>query len=167
MTEIPEIEETGSTGEQEATSGELIPPDQETPFPLLPIAESFRGLAATRARSFGGEIGATLASAVVTQISNELSEAKLELRTIREKLELTRIELSSCQTKEAVLRERVSSSVRIRHLRSFTIIGGSLLFPAAIELNKNSLEFLSFVVGGIGLLLILVGWLWPTSEPNE
>lgn len=167
VTEVPEIEETGSAGVQEPESGELIPAQQESPFPLPPITETVQGLAATRPRSMGGEVAANLISGSFTQISNDYAEAKSELRTTRDALDSASDELSKCRVREAVLKERVSTGTRGQHLRNVAIVGGTTLFGIGFELNRNKLEELSFLVGGIGLLLILMGWFWPTSAPNR
>lgn len=167
VTEIPEIEETGSTGEQQSTSVELIPVDQESPFPPAPITEAVQGLAADRSRSFGGEVVTRLISAVVTQSSNELADTKSELRASREALESTRNDLSGCQIKKAVLQDRVSESNRGQHLRNISITGGMILLGVAFELNQNEFVSLSVLIGVLGLVLVISGWYRRTSEPNR
>ena len=101
------------------------------------------------------------------QMSYDLAEAKSELRTTRDALDLERNELSGCQMREAVLKERVSTGTRGRHRRNFTIFAGTSLIGIGIELNRNILVALSLIVGGIGLLLILMGWFRQTPEPDQ
>ncbi len=168
MTEIPENEETGSTGEQQSTSVELIPVDQESPFqPEEPIPEAVRGLAADRSRSFGGEVGTRLIAAVVTQTSNELADAKSELRDSRETLESTRKDLSRCEIREAVLQERVSESNRGRHLRNISITGGMILLGVAFKLSETEFDALSVLIGVLGAVLVFGGWYRRTPESSR
>lgn len=169
MTNIPEIEETGSSGEQqpEPASGELILPSQESPFRPAPIEETVRGLAATKARSMGGEVAANLISGAFTQLSNDCTDAKSELGATRKALDSTRTELSNCQTREAVLKERVSTHTRGRHLRNVAIVVGTSLLGIGFELNRNNVDILSLFAGGMGILLIIMGWFWPRSEPRQ
>lgn len=165
--EVPENEETGSTGEQQSSSVELIPVDQESPFPLAPIAEAVQGLAADRSRSFGSEVATRLMAAVVTQSSNELADTKSELRASREKLESTRKELSRCETKEAVLQERVSESNRGQLRRNISIAGGMILLGVAFNLSESEFDPLSLLIGALGLVLVIVGWYRRASESSR
>ena len=169
MTEIPEPEETGSTGEQqpETETAELIPPSPENPFQSFPIEQTVRGLAATKARSMGGEVAANLIAGTFTQLSNDYGEAKSELGAVRQALDSTRSELSICQIREAVLKERVSTYAQGRHLRNVTIVVGTSLLGIGFELNRNNADVLSLLAGGMGLLLIVMGWFWLRSEPKQ
>ena len=169
MTEVPEIEKTGSTGEQQPApvTGELILPEQNSPFRTAPITKTVQGLAATKARSMGGEVAASLISGTFTQLSNDYAEAKSDLRATRDSLESTCKELSNCQIREAVLKERVSSGTRGRHLRNVAMVAGTSLLGIGFELNRNNADVLSLLAGGMGLLLIIMGWFWPRSEPKQ
>ncbi len=167
MTEIPENEETGSTGEQKSTSVELIPVDQESPFQPEPIPEAVRGLAADRSRSFGGEVATRLMSAVVTQSSNELADTKAELRGSRETLESTRKDFTRCEIREAVLQERVSESNRGQHLRNISITGGMILLGVAFKLSETEFDALSVLIGVLGAVLVFGGWYRRTPESSR
>ena len=169
MTEIPEIDETGLTGEQqsEPAPGELILPNQESPFRPAPMEETVRGLAATKARSMSGAVAANLISGAFAQLSSDYAEAKSELGTTRANLDSTRKELSNCQIREAVLKERVSTDTHGRHLRNVAIVVGTSLLGIGFELNRNNADVPSLLAGGMGLLLIIMGWFWPRSESKQ
>lgn len=161
VAEVPEIEDTGSTGGQEKASAEIISPAPRPPFRAQPIAETVQGLAASKHRSFGGEIAANILAAAVSQTSAELADAKQELKETRRALDAARAELAQLKTDNAVLGERVRSGTNGRHLRNTAIAGGTALIGIAIELNRSGLDSLSLLIGGIALALVLMGWFWP------
>ena len=167
MAEIPEIEETGSTGAQQPASKEITPAHPESPFSPGPMSEVVNGLASSRPRSMGGEVAANLLAGSFAQLSNELAETKADLRATHETLDATRTNLSECETREAVLQERVSTAIGGRHLRNVALVGGTALLGIGLELGRSKAETLSLLVGGIGLLLILMGWFRRTPEPKQ
>ena len=87
MTEIPELQDTGSAGTQETEPAQAVSPAlPEGALERLPLAKAVEGLAATRSRSMGGEVAASLLAGSFNQISHELNEAKNELRETRNEL---------------------------------------------------------------------------------
>lgn len=158
MTEIPKPKETGSAGTQQTGPTGVVPIEQQSPLQGLPITEVVEGLAATRSRSMGGEVAANLIAGSFTQLSHNYQETRQELRNTR--LELARVQddLSDYKTKTAVLQERVNNEFRERHLKNVSITAGTVLVGIGIEFYRNNLEKASYVVAGLGLLLIFLGW---------
>ncbi|MDE0392412.1 MAG: hypothetical protein OXI57_10115 [Rhodospirillales bacterium] len=167
MTDIPKVEDSGAAGTQEATSRALVLEEQKTPFGQTPIADTIQGLASSNARSMGGAVVANLLSGSFSQVSFELQDAKRDLQNTRGKLEEVRDELSRSKTRVAVLEERVSNTNRQKHLRNIAIAGGSILFGLAVQLGSDELGVLPFLLGGIGLVFVLMGWFWPSREKNH
>lgn len=167
MTEIPKVDDAGSEGSQVASSVELLPPEKTNPFEQQPIEEAARGLAATNARSLGGEVGARFMAASVSHLSNDLQVTKRELSETREKLEVTRNELSKANVDVSVLREKISSISGVRHLKNISITAGTILFGIAIDFSRNEFNSMSVVLAGIGLLLVVMGWITPKGGNND
>ena len=167
MTEIPEIKESGATGTQEATSIDLVLHGEKNPFHPTSISESIQGLAASNARSMGGAVVATLLSGSFSQLSGELQDAKFELKHIRKELEGVRDQLSESKVRVAVLKERVQTSNRQKHLRNTAIAGGSAILGLAIQLDHNQLGAIPYVLGAVGFVFVLMGWFWPSTENDR
>lgn len=161
-TDIPEIEDSGSSGEQEKATEVLVLPEQTSPFGNEPIAETMQGLASSNARSLGGEVAASLISATYTQITNSLSEMKDDLKRTRQELSVAKDKLADCKVESAVLKERVASSKSSRHMRSMGIFVGTSLVAIGITLGGSNFDTLAKIIGGLGILLILMGWFWPS-----
>lgn len=158
MTDIPKPDETGSAGTQQTGTAGVVPAEQESPLQGLPITQIVEGLAATRSRSMGGEVAANLIAGSFTQLSHNFQETKQELHSTRRELERTREELSGYKIKAAVLQERVSYLFRDRHLKNLSITVGTVLIGLGIEFYRNNLEKTSYIVTGLGALLIFLGW---------
>jgi len=156
--EIPKPNETGSAGTQQTGTASVAPVEKESPLQGLPITEVVEGLAATRSRSMGGEVAANLIAGSFTQLSHNYQETRQELRNTRLELERAQKELSGSKTKTAVLQERVNNVFRERHLKNLSITAGTVLIGLGIEFYRNNLEKASYVVAGLGLLLIFLGW---------
>ena len=167
VTKIPEVSESGATGNQEATSTGLVLQNQDPPFQPVPIAETIQGLAASNARNMGGAVAANLLSGSFSQLSRELQDAKSDLGDTRRELENVRDELSKSKTRAAVLDERVSTSGRQKHLRNVAIAGGSVILGLASQIDYNQSEALPFVLGAIGILFLVMGWFWPLTEKDR
>lgn len=157
MTEIPEPVETGTSGTQEAEVRGVLA-NIESPIEGLPIAQAVAGLASSHARSMGGEVAAGLISGSFAQISHNLQETKDELQGTRKKLDRAREELSEYKIKAAVLQERVNAFSKTRYLKNFIIMVGTALFGLAIELYRNNLTKLAYVLGALGGFAMLLGW---------
>lgn len=167
MTEIPEIEDSGSTGEQESSLGEVLPANQESPFHPSPIMDAVQGLAANKPRSMGSEAVANLLSATLAQFSNNYEEAKVDIKATQDKLDATRDELSEHKTQVAVLNERVATATRWRHLRSFVMVMGTSFAGLGFSLLDRGIDVLAFLVAFGGLSLLLTGWFWPLQGPSK
>jgi hypothetical protein len=161
VTEVPEIDDSGSSGSQTSSAGEVLPPETENPFEKQPIQEAARGLAASNPRSLGGEVGARFVAASVSHLSNDLQETKRELSDVRAQLETAKSNLSDEKRTSAVLSERLSSIRGVRHLKNVSIAAGTILIGIAIDFSRNEFDSMSVVIAGIGLLMIAMGWISP------
>ena len=161
MTDVPEINDSGSAGSQISSSGELLPPEIVNPFEKQPIQEAASGLAASNPRSLGGEVGARFIAASVSHITNDLQETKRELSGVRKQLETTQSDLSDEKRNSAVLSERLSSISGVRHLKNVSIAAGTILTGIAIDFSRNAFDSMSIAIAVIGLLMIVMGWMSP------
>lgn len=161
MTDVPVVDDSGSAGSQKASSGEVLPLEPESPFEQQPIQEAARGLAATNPRSLGGEVGARFVAASVTHLSNDLQETKKELANVRNRLDAAKDNLSAEKQNSAVLSERLRSIGGVRHIKNISIAVGTVLIGFAIDFSRNKFDSLSVIIAGIGLLMIVMGWVSP------
>ncbi len=165
ITSVPEVEDTGSSGDQQESSTELILPKQDTPFE--PITEAINGLAASNTRSMGGEATARLIAADFQHMTNTLRETKGDLKEAQRELSEKQTELSECRVDKAILNERVSSASSGRHLRNLSIAVGTFLLGIAIDHSQNGIETLPWFVGIVGFILVITGWFWPSPEAQN
>ena len=155
---IPEEpKDTGSSGTQE-TSVLKAYPEKDALLHGLPITRTVTGLAATRSRAMGGEVVANLMAGSMEHLSQDLQQTRSELRSTRKELEESNKELTNCKVESAVLKERVKSINSRRHLNNISTIAGMTLVAISIEFYRNTYDKISYIVGGLGVLLILFGW---------
>lgn len=159
MTQIPSPRDTGTSGTQQESSREAGAIVAYNPLEGLPMTQVVGGLAATKARSMGGEVAAGLLAGCFNQVSHELDQTKEDLRAIRNDLDRTREDLSSWKQGAAVLQERVRAMTGGRHLKNLSLMSGTALISIGIEFLRNNMNELSYTIGGLGFLLILFGWL--------
>ena len=164
MTEIHEPEDSGSSGTQERGKEISSAINTESPLYGLPITRTVEGLAATNSRSLGGEVAANLIAGSFTQISHELQQTKNDLKQVRNELNETKDELTDNKINSAILYERVNSLTSGRHLHNLSITAGTVLISIGIEFYRNSFEKISFIISGLGSLLVLFGWLSHKKE---
>jgi hypothetical protein len=167
MSEIPIPQDTGSAGTQESRAGELVALEKESPFKGLPIAQKIEGLAATNSRSMGGEVAANLLAGSFAQLSHDLQSTKQELTDIREELRHAQSDLSKANQKCAVFEDREGTDSQNRHLKNFCIFSGTTLLGMGIELYKNSFDKFGYITGGLGVLLLVFGWVPSRRRPKE
>ena len=158
MTDVPQPQDTGSSGTQQAASPELSIVERGSPLHGLLITQTVEGLAATRSRSMGGEVAASLLAGSFSQLSFDLQATRNELKEVREDLSRKAEEFSDIKTKAAVLQERVTAHERDRHLRNLSIAVGTILIGVGIELFKNNFDKFGLIAGGMGVLLVFLGW---------
>lgn len=106
----------------------------------------------------GGEVAAGLLAGSFSQLSYDLEATKAELKETREELRRKTDELSDVKTRAAVLQERVTAHGRDRHLRNLSIAVGTIMIGVGIELFRNNFDKLGYTVGGLGVLLVSLGW---------
>lgn len=167
MTEIPKPTETGSAGTQQAGTRALVTIAEESPLSGLPITQRVEGLAATRPRSMGGEVAASLLAGSFSQLSLDLQTTRDELKDTRGELKQTLNHLSDAKTRAAVFEERASAAERGRHVKNLSNTGGTVLIGIGIELYRNSLNNLGIIAGGLGFLFVFLGWFTPKGEAEK
>lgn len=167
MPDIPQPDETGSAGTQTTGTQQEILPVSSSPVEGLPIAEAVAGLAATKSRSMGGELAARLIDGSFRQVSYDLRETQRELRETRQRLSGVQEELSKCKTKAAVLTERIRAHARGRHLKNLSVMVGTVLVGIGVEAYRNNLTKSSLLIGVLGVLLMLFGWLSTGGEAEQ
>jgi len=157
--EIPKPTETGSAGTQQAGSGALVTAAEESPLSGLPITQRVEGLAASHPRSMGGEVAANLIAGSFSQLSHDLETTRNELSAVRGELKQALNDLSDTKTRAAVLEERATAADRERHLKNLSITAGTILIGIGIELYRNNFDKSGVIVGVLGMLLVVLGWI--------
>ena len=155
-TEAPTPSASGSDGSQ--TQEDASRTQLEVRPPALPMAQAIRGLAASNAWAFGGEVASTLIAGATSQMAIELQQTKEDLASIREKNEELAHSVSTAQTEKAVLVERIDAYRANLHLRNFGIAAGTILFGVGVHLIRDSSVGLGIGSLSIGILLLILGW---------
>lgn len=164
-TEIPEPEETGSSGTQGV--GEIVPTVKESPLKGLPIAQAFEGLVTTRPKSFGGEVAANLIVGAFHQYGYDLETLRREMENNRKELKQTLIELYEVKTKAAVLQERVNGYKREKHLKNLSITAGTAMIGIGIQFIRSNFDNYGYIACILGILLLFFGWVSKSEEAGK
>ncbi|AMC34549.1 hypothetical protein [Janthinobacterium sp. B9-8] len=167
MSDLPVPSETGASGTQVAGSSEPLSVDPNPPIHGLPITQTMEVLAATRARSFGGEVAASLIAGSFTQMSHDLEVTRCDLRIRDEQLQKTHQELGDAKVTIATLRERVGAISRAQHLKQLSVFVGTAILGVAVDLYKNNIEKPSYLLGIVGVVLLLATWLTKREGADE
>ena len=167
MSEVPTPQDTGSTGSQEASAGELVRVNKESPLKGLPIAQRIEGLAATHSRSMGGDLSAILIAGSFAQLSADLQSTKQELTDIREQLRQSQTDLSKANMKCAVFEDRERKEPQHRHLKNFCIFAGTTILGIGIEVSRGGSDKIGYITCAIGILLLVFGWIPPRGRPTQ
>lgn len=167
MSDIPIPHDSGSTGNQEALTGELVRVNKDSPLKGLPIAQRIEGLAATHSRSMGGELSASLIAASFAQLSADLQSTKQELAETREQLRQSQLDLAKANQKCAVLEDREGRETQHRLLKNFCIFAGTTSIGIGIDLCKNDFDTIGYITGILGIMLLIFGWIPPRGRPTE
>jgi len=157
MSDLPVPSESGVSGTQVAGPIMEHLSAQPTPTHGLLMAETMDFLAATRSRNLGGEIGARLLSASFAEISHNLTVTREDLRERDDQLRNTQNDLGNAKATIAVLRERVGAIGRVQHLKQLSVFAGTVLMGVAIDLYKSNIEKTSYLLGTVGLILLIAG----------
>jgi hypothetical protein len=159
--------DSGVNGTQAAGPLEPQAIDATPPTHGLPITHVFEGLAATRSRSLGGEVAASLIAGSFTQLAHDLDITRKDLRMRDEQLRKANDELGSSKAKIAVLTERLGNTGRTQQLKQLSIFLGTALMSVAVDLYKNNLDKISYLLGLAGAILLLTGWLTNRAGVDE
>jgi hypothetical protein len=158
MGDPPIPDETGASGTQIAGSQDSLVLDATPPTSGLPITHVLDGLAATRARSLGGEVAANLIAGSFSQLAHDLEITRADLRIRDEQLRKAQQDLGDANVTIATLRERVGAINRLQNLKQISIFAGTVLMGVAVDLYKSNLEKISYLLGLVGIILFLVAW---------
>ena len=164
--QIPEPKETGSSGTQLTGVGEIVSFAKESPLEGLPIIQRLEGLVAAKSRCLGGEVSTSLIVGSFAQLSYELQIARRDLHDTRDELKRTLEEMSAVKIKAAVLQERVNAYLRERHLKNLSITAGTVMIGIGIDLYRNNFDYY-YIVGGLGALLLILGWFSKSKEAEK
>jgi hypothetical protein len=154
---IPTPADTGSLGTQTPGAGELTVLDAVPAFRGLQIAQAVEGLAETRPRSFGGDVGARLLASSFSQLSQELEESRRTLQSKDADLQRLTADLSVSTTRVAVLEERLGAVRGGQRIRQLAVFAGTAIVGVAIELWKSDLVKLAILLAILGVVLLAVG----------
>lgn len=164
--EIPEPEETGSSGTQTTAVVEIVPIAEE-PLKGLPIAQRLEGLYAASPRLFGGELAGSLILGFLHQYEQNNQTLRKEIEESRKELKQTTEELSGLKTRAAVLQERVNTYKREKLLKNLSITVGTALISIGIEFIRGNIDSYGYIIGVLGLLLLFFGWFSKSEEAGE
>ena len=145
-TDIPVPDNSGSSGEQEPATGEVLPAEPQTGLPVVDAIE--KGLAASP-RALG-EFGSVMLAGAARQLANENQELKAENVRLRQSLDTQRDALEGERIDNAVLTERVESEQGNKHSRNFGITVGTALASAGLLRSPPIIDeySLALTVGG-------------------
>lgn len=165
--EIPEPADSGSDGTQKEgeQSLELFEASQ---FDGENIVQAIQGLAATNTRVFGSEATSALIAGIASQSASDVRYFKGAAHQLQNKVDELSENLSTVKIDNAVLKERINSSRKIRHLRNLGIAIGTLLLSASIPLFDSS-DYQNYGLGTlvVGAILILMGWFSPAHGGDK
>ena len=152
MDKIPETLVTG-TDQKPAPEGSVVPMPFD-PFPSTGVTDAIVGIASSNARSMGAESVAKIVASWTQQLTTELRQSRRQVDQLQS-------ELAAETTRTAVLTERLGTKASTGKLQLLLTTVGMAVVGIAIDLYKNNLEKLAYVLGGVGALLVIVGWIWP------
>jgi hypothetical protein len=166
---IPSMPDTGVAGTQAATGTPIAVSvvDEKAGY-SQDLVGTIQGLAAARPRSMGGEMAAQLLAAGFKSLDEQLKETKADLKIVRGKLEVANASLAKANQDKAVLGDRLETLRGIRHLNNLMIAIGTLVlsFGGRLVADATSSRYVGFVLLGIGLLMILIGWFSAPPRPK-
>jgi hypothetical protein len=164
---IPIPDKSGGSGKQVADSSTS---DFHLANPLegLPMAKAINGLASTHSRSLGGEVTSALIAGATTQLAWDYQDLKGRHNELSDRFDSQRDELENTRIQEAILKERIRSEGRNKHLRNLSITIGTSLIGMGIILCRGGLDWYSYSAAyGFGLVLLILGWLSGPKESKE
>lgn len=156
MSEIPKPIDTGSSGTQIISDSSI--PQSESPLAGLPIVLTVEGLAATRSRSFGGEVGAQLLAGCFSQLQHEQTGTKKELAECREQLNEVKENHTNARIENARLLGEIDSLNNEKIIRNICLVAGTAIAAFGIDQFNNSKTNIGLSLIGLGVALCLVGW---------
>ncbi len=164
----PQPTESGADGTQQPAVGvastEVVPRGHEVSQPVSIFSETISGLASVRYRSMGGEMAAALFAGWSQEKANELRDVKAELGQVRNENNRLSQVYGEVRVESAVLKERLSTESRTKHLKNLAIFSGTTLLGLAFKLGESQAIGYAITVGLLGTVLLLVGWFFSPRQ---
>lgn len=151
--ETPNPRDSGVSGTQEKGDEPQGVLETLPPFSRPALRDAFIGLTATRPRNFGGDFNAALIGSMVDHFSQESIDAKESLKQKNEELRDSIDELSVAKIEIATLREKLVAAAGVSRVKQTCTFIGTAVLGVAIDLYKSNLN-ISYLVGITGAILI-------------
>lgn len=158
MIDVPEPDDSGSTGTQTKANDSAISLVPERAVVGRPLEQTIVGLAATNSRNMGGEVAATLLAGSFSHISHELSEARAEAKGLRKELDAANSCLQAEKVSNATLRGTLGSAENEKAIRSVCLVAGTAIASFGADQIKSNQVAAGITFAVIGVILSLVGW---------
>ncbi len=163
--EIPEPEDTGSDGSQEASTRDLVGTNPQSALGEYALHETIVAYAEQK-NYRGGETFTHFLVYINGYLSKEIEQANSKNTAASSDLQKLQSNLTNSLLENAVLKERLNADSNDRHLRHFAIAVGTLLLGLTPQLYQGHFDTTSIVLGISGVLLIIFGW-WKRSKEIE
>jgi hypothetical protein len=147
-----------SAGKQREVPPGTSLPLVTNPFPSNGVAYALVGLAEGGHRGLASTAGAALLAGWATQITQDLSDAKAEIKLLNDKVGTAAAECGTERTKVAVLTEQLNSTQALQKRQAVCLLAGTTLLGVAIDLYRNSLWALCALITFLGVVLVGIGF---------
>lgn len=158
MIDVPEPDDSGSSGTQIQADDSAISLAPEHAVVGRPLEKTIVGLATTNSRNMGGEVAASLLAGSFSHISHELSEARAEVKGLRKELDGVNSSLQSEKVLNATLLGRLESVENEKAIRSVCLVAGTAIAGFGVDQVRNNQMAAGITLIFIGLALSLAGW---------
>lgn len=154
MNEIPKISSSGVDGTQ-VSGASLMPVSAAPPLQSASVSDAVEGLLATHSRSLGGDVAARLLAASMRENSNQLADAHRKISEVENCLVNENKTNSDLRVENAKLRARIDELLGSARLKQGIIFIGTTLLGVAVDLYKDELMNLAFLLAILGSFLLL------------
>lgn len=159
MSELPKVQDSGSSGEQQLGEQDILPPDLRPKYRGDTIDETLWGLVGIQPEAVGGLVGGAMIAASYQEMQKQLSDyrnknAKLDSEA-REAIKQNTILL----VENTKLKERLASLIALTKTQNLLITIGSLVVAIGYSLYERGQVGFSITVSIIGSLMLLYAWL--------
>ena len=158
--EIPVPDSSGSSGEQEFATGEVL--GSGPPTGLFPLADAVNKGIAANPKALGG-FGSALLNGLVQHFVYEKEELKRHIVELRQSLNTQSEQREKERINSVALAARLKSELDNRHFRNGGISVGTTLVSAGV-FGSSSIGVHSWPLILIGALFILASWFGPIRQ---